>query len=173
LEAFREQLAGEGGTALQPIAHAAEQLYERCAEALGEQADMAFVKEQLADVILSLGFPLKQLAESPEEPRVIAGFREGLGLEFHIDRQHGVHAEVVALSEPGAVVYPDTIDEGMAVAHEVMLSLKDRQCRVRERFRKLHKHPEGHRLRVVNVMDQDAGSEFTAAIVAPKAMGME
>jgi len=75
-----------------------------------------------------------------------------------------------AVAEDDATVSPETIERGIALADEVMGLLKDRQCEVRERFRHLHKHPEGHRLRVAKVSGQDERAPFQIGSVAPRRM---
>ncbi|MEI7831786.1 MAG: hypothetical protein WCJ56_01090 [bacterium] len=157
---------------LPDLAHDAVQLYDDCTRLLEEQANRTFLQEQLAEVILTSGLSLRRpMADTiTSEQSIVAAISSSLGIAFHFDVANRIRAEVVAFSEESAEVMPDTIEQGIATADAIIKMLSDRQCQVKERFRHLHKHPEGHRLRIVQVAGQDERAAFTNAIAAPRQM---
>ncbi|HEX2948005.1 MAG TPA: hypothetical protein VHV83_00285 [Armatimonadota bacterium] len=145
-----------------------ESLYAAYTKTLRDGAEKEFLRNQLIDAALSLGLSIKETAQNDES--VITGMTPDLGIEFHLEQQGRVRAEMVAFNEDGAEVFPATIEEGITRADQVIERLKDRQCQVRERFRHLHKHPDGHRLRVVQIISRDQQTVMQATVTAPKQM---
>ncbi|HOS44830.1 MAG TPA: hypothetical protein PK794_14175, partial [Armatimonadota bacterium] len=145
------------------MADEAAQLYEDCRRALEEQAVSAYISEQVREVLLSLGYQVSLVPGQGEtdSPALIAAADGRVGVSFHTDGAGHLKTEVVAFSEQHAVADAETKEKVCALVERVLVSLRDREWYVREKYRITVK--EGERLQVVTLPGREESAAATAA----------
>ncbi|OPZ85655.1 MAG: hypothetical protein BWY76_01321 [bacterium ADurb.Bin429] len=145
------------------MADEAAQLYDNCRRALEEQAVSAYISEQVREVLLSLGYQVSMVPGQGESdsPALVAAADGRVGVSFHTDGAGHLKTEVVAFSEQHAVADAETKEKVCTLVERVLVSLRDREWYVREKYRITVK--EGERLQVVTLPGREEPATAAAA----------
>lgn len=125
-------------------------LFDACVQQLQEQAVAAIISDQVATVLVELGYQVTQLPtdDAPDDRTLVAAYDNTLGIEFHVGGNGLMRTEMVALTADAVDADAETQEKVCTVIDHVIDALQDRQYGVRERFRK--SLTPGERLRVID-----------------------
>ena len=170
--AAHQQRLGEiltaGGTRelvrLRQLAEEAAALFSTCEHMLQERLVSSFISDQVADVLLSLGYQVKQLANEPESHDFVAPIEQGVAIKFHVEDGGRVGSEMVALSSEAVDADAEAQEKICAIVDRIIGELGARNLAVRERFRASLQ--PGEKLHVVEVVVEEEAAPRSA--VKPK-----
>jgi hypothetical protein len=117
---------------VQAVVDAAAALFDDARLALTRQATAEYVRGQVADVLLGLGY---RVAEIPGEGASVASLGDGVGLEFHVDAQGRLGTAMVA-TEEGVSVEHAAQEKVCGLIDAVLAALREREVTVTEKFRR-------------------------------------
>ncbi len=140
---------------VQALAQEANTLFDAARRILTTQATAEYVRGQVADVLLGLGY---RVAEIPSESASVASLGEGVGLEFHVDAQGRLGTAMVA-TEEGVTAQPAAQEKVCGIIDQVLAALRAREVTVTEKFRRTL--TAGQALPVVHV-EEAAAPHLTA-----------
>jgi len=146
------------------LADSAESLYNECQGFLQSQVQIAYIEQQVREVLLGMGYKVGRPAAS-DNSAILAEIDPGMGLEVRMDRVGNLVTEMVAFSQSTADVNLSKQEKVCAITDDLMRQLRSRELGVREKFRS-HKK-SGQSLRVVE-SPIAANDQQTSAISEPR-----
>ena len=135
LATLSETLAREGDEtpALPQLAGEAQALFSRCEQLLAEETLSRYLREEVTEVLLTMGYQVTQAQEG--SAGVLAAVGNDVGIEFHIDGKGALVTKMVALSKEAADSGQTEQARVCALVDQVFAALQARKCDIRERYR--------------------------------------
>ncbi|HEY3378434.1 MAG TPA: hypothetical protein VGL77_13165 [Armatimonadota bacterium] len=121
---------------LRTLAQDVDALFHACGQALEEQAAAAYLSGQVTEVLLSLGYAVTQLpTDAAPGKHFVAEMGKQIGVEFKVDGTGRLGTHMVALSEDAVQSGEQAQEHVCALVDQVFTALRQRQLRLRERYR--------------------------------------
>lgn len=157
---FSEILAqGETGEMdpLRRLAQQTNELFAACENLLQEELTASYIRDQVSDVLLSLGYQVQQISEGGAEQKLVTQIDGELGIEFHLDGTGHLGTEMVGLHD-GATAGEEEQEKICRIVDEVIEALHQRNLTTRERFRTSSANDS---LRIIDVPPQEEPAQQT------------
>lgn len=135
LEDITVNLAIEGQSA-QPVAEliaSAAEIFQRCEKMLAEETIARYLREQVTEVLLSMGYQVTP-AEGKYRP-LLASLGKDIGLEVQFGEGGALQTQMVALSENAVLHGAEEQERVCKLVDQLFAALKSRDCKIQERFR--------------------------------------